>query len=168
MCRSGLNLEVHSEPKNPIRPASSNAGTFKTRRTLEVLIYLASPCRRRLLPEVGRIIPQRGDPKALPRHEEIPEIPLVEDNTVTAKLTTRRASTERSGVPTGIIVTLKVITSQHRTRSRRRAGQQPLRAPYIDIMPDQEVPRLLIHTEIIIRVPVTVSPPIPRRCGPSL
>ena len=144
------NLEIHPQTKDYIHPVSPSALPSLIRRLIKKSrLRLACPAA-----QVRGIVVQDGDPKALPRHEEIPEIPLVDDDTVAAELIAARARREVPSMTAAVIVALKVITCQHRARSSRRSRQQSLRAPHIEIMTDQEVPRLLIHTSIVIRVPV--------------
>src|SRR3990167_9479100 len=144
------NLEIPPQTKDYSLPVSPSALPSLIRRLIKKSrLRLASPAA-----QVRGIVVQDGDPKALPRHEEIPEIPLVDDDTVAAELIAARARREVPSMTAAVIVALKVITCQHRARSSRRSRQQSLRAPQIEIMTDQEVPRLLIHTSIVIRVPV--------------
>ena len=129
-----LDLELISPVQIAVQPASTLPGTAVVPNP-QVSLYSRG--------QIARVIPQQAPTDAHPRRDEVPQIPLSDYINATMELTTidRRKITSPGARH---VSPLKVCTHQDRSRCIRRAGQETLRAPQIQIVTDQPIiPTLL-------------------------
>ena len=129
-----LDLELISPVQIAVCPVSTAPGSAVLINP-EVLLHRGR--------QIARVIPQQAPTDAHPRRDEVPQIPLSDYINATMELTTidRRKITSPGARH---VSPLKVCTHQDRSRCIRRAGQETLRAPQIQIVTDQPIiPTLL-------------------------
>jgi hypothetical protein len=129
-----LNLELISPVQIAVCPASATPGSAIMFNP-EVSLDLSG--------QVRSVVPQQTPADAHSRRDEVPQIPFSDDVGAAVELTGidgRRTSRDRARD----VGTLEVRTHQDRTRGIRRAGQEALRTPKIQIVSDQPImPTLL-------------------------
>src|SRR5262249_22504291 len=132
-----------------------------------------------LIAEVIRVVPQDIDADIHARGEDIPQIPLSQENCVAVELVDRPADSGRkwAGCGPGTALnaprpciriktsrtststihidlgTLKVRANQNRAGRRRRTGQEPFGAPNVQIIADQPAMGALIGPCTTVIVP---------------
>ena len=97
--------------------------------------------------EVSRVVPEDIDTGAHPRRDEVPQIPLSQENRIAMELRDTSANPclgAQNVAPAGCVATtnvdvgaLKVRAEQNRTGRRGRTGQEPFRTPEVRITADQ-------------------------------
>ena len=108
----------------------------------EIVAGLAHPVAK-----VCRVVPQDVDTDIHPWRDDVPHIPLSQQNRVAVELVNRPADpslgAQNVATPRGVTTTnvdvgaLKVRAQQNRAGCRGRPGQEPFRAPSIQIIADQ-------------------------------